>query len=223
LRSKNKVAFAALAALLAPAVLGSHALADSPSPSQPIPTIVSGGGTITRTVDAAGRPAVQIELPVVNADHPVSEVTIGTGADQITLRTWLVSSVPVGGSKGSSAPMSWSNNCSGSNPGYCTCISQMSRGFHPAYTEMNLQTSWNYDYSTVWTNIGQGNWHSADFPLWFNDITMWTSGGGTVYAYSDLTAEVMDGIGWFSVHVGNYHMWHQIDAWANCHPYATWS
>ena len=177
---------------------------------------------MSRTTDWMGKPAIQIELPTVNAEHPYSEVTLGSGEDQITFRTWLVAPVS-GGSKGMAAPMAWSNNCSGSNPGYCTCISEMSRGFHPFFTQMHLQTSWNYDYSTVWTNIGQGNWSQADWPLWFNNVTMWTSGGGTAYAFSDLTAEVRDGIGWFSTHVGNYHMWHQIDAWGNCTPYSTWS
>lgn len=113
-------------------------------------------------------------------------------------------------------------NCSAGNPGYCTCITTDSQGLSFWGASVTLQTSWNFDYSTVWTNIGQGKSSSADWPNHWENFDLWTSGAGTPYAYSDLTANLMSGIGWASVEDGSIHMWHQIDAWGNCTPYANW-
>lgn len=141
-------------------------------------------------------------------------MTVGTGRDAVTFTTCLVS--PDATTAGWNL---WGRdlNCQGSNPGYCTCVSSVDHGFWPAGSHFRLQTAWNFDYSTVWTNMANSVSATTDGgPLWFTNVSYWTSGAGTACAYSDGIGTLMDGYGWISIKVRDYHLYHQVDAWGNC-------
>jgi hypothetical protein len=159
-------------------------------------------------------------LPSVNPAHPISVVTIGEGDNAWTVTTRLV---PGGTVPGGVQPMDSLTCNKTSSPGYCTCISSASRGVSVYGASLQLTTNWNFDYSTVWMNMGQGKSSHADPPLHWENFSLWMSGQGTAYAYSDVTADLMDGVGWASIQVGSMHIWHQVDAWGNCTPHVTWN
>lgn len=191
--------FAVLIAASVVGVTGSVVVgADGPASERPIPSaagglpvVVSGRAEVRRAYGPDGREGFEVRLPAVHPGNPVSEVTLIKDGVPLTLRTLLLDPAPT--QFGKSAPRDLS--CSGGNPGYCVCHSELSTGASYFRTSMELWTYWNWDYSTVWTNAAQAYDPDANPPLHFEHTNLALSGLGTQYAYSDLHSDLKDGYG----------------------------